>query len=207
MNDKVRADLDGCRAAQTRLMDTVAGVTDEVARQPSRLPGWTVGHLLTHLARNADSHLHRIDGVLRDEVVDQYPGGREGRAADIEAGAERSAAELVADVRDTGAALLAAWESLPDEAWGRYTRAVSGALLPMEALPYSRWREVEVHHVDLGLGFDYRDWPEGFVDRELPRMLDTVPRRLADPGSRRQLCAWLLERAPEPGPLDLGSWE
>ncbi len=207
MNPKLGADLDGCRAAHARLMETVEAVTDEAARQRSRLPGWTVGHLLTHLARNADSHLRRIEGVLRDEIVDQYQGGREGRAADIEAGAGRSAASLIADVRDTAAALDTAWASLPEEAWGRYTRAVSGALLPMEALPFSRWREVEVHHADLGLGFGYEDWSEGFVADELPRALATVATRLVDLRARRQLCAWLLERAAEPGPLELEPWE
>jgi maleylpyruvate isomerase len=188
-------------------METLEGVTDEVARRPSLLPGWTVGHVLAHLARNADSHLRRIEGALRDEVVDQYPGGREGRASEIEADASRSAAELVADVRSSAAAVDAAWESVPEEAWGRYTRAVSGALLPLEVLPFSRWREVEIHHVDLGLGFGYRDWSEGFVAEELPRALDTVPRRLPDPQARRQLCAWLLERSASPGPLELESWE
>lgn len=207
MKPKVRGDVDGGKAAHARLMETLEGVTDEVARRPSLLPGWTVGHVLAHLARNADSHLRRIEGALRDEVVDQYPGGREGRASEIEADASRSAAELVADVRSSAAAVDAAWESVPEEAWGRYTRAVSGALLPLEVLPFSRWREVEIHHVDLGLGFGYRDWSEGFVAEELPRALDTVPRRLPDPQARRQLCAWLLERSASPGPLELESWE
>jgi maleylpyruvate isomerase len=207
MNPKLRADLDGVRAAHARLLDTLGAVTDEVARQPSLLPGWTVGHVLAHLARNADSHLRRIEGALRDEVVDQYPGGREGRASEIEADAGRPAAQLVADVARTAAAVEAAWEALPEEAWGRHTRAVSGALLPMVALPFSRWREVEVHHADLGLEFGYQEWSDGFVAEELPRALDSMPARLADPQARRQLCAWLLDRASAPGPLELGPWE
>jgi maleylpyruvate isomerase len=207
MNPKVRADVDGCKAAHARLMETLEGVTDEVARRPSLLPDWTVGHVLAHLARNADSHLRRIEGALRDEVVDQYPGGREGRASEIEAGASWSAVDLVADVRSTAAAVDAAWEAVAEEAWSRYTRAVSGALVPLAMLPFSRWREVEVHHADMGLGFGYLDWSDGFVAEELPRALDTVPRRLPDPRARRQLCAWLLERAPAPGPLELESWE
>jgi maleylpyruvate isomerase len=189
------------------LFSTLEAVTDEVARQPSLLPGWTVGHVLAHLARNADSHLRRAEGAARDEVVDQYPGGPEGRAAEIEAGAGRPAAVLVSDVRATAAAVDAAWEALPEAAWSRYTRAVSGARLPMSALPFSRWREVEVHHADLGLGFGYQDWSEGFVGDELPRVLDSLPDRLRDPRARRQLCAWLLDRAAEPGRLELESWE
>jgi len=207
MNPKLRADIDGCQAAQQRLLATLETVTDDIARQPSQLPGWTVGHVLTHLARNADSHVRRIEGAARDEVVDQYGGGAEGRAAEIEAGAGRPAAELVEDVRATAEAVDAAFASLPPAAWGRSTRAVSGALLPAEALPFSRWREVEIHHVDLGLGFECEDWSEGFVSGELPRALATVPRRLKDPAARRRLCGFLLDRAASPGPLPLESWE
>jgi len=206
MNPKLQADIAGCRAAHRRLAASMADVTEEVARQRSRLPGWTVGHVLTHLARNADSVRRRLDGVARDEVVDQYPGGYDGRAADIANGAGRPAPELVADVLATAAAVDAAWDLVPDEAWVRYTRSVSGALVPADALAFSRWREVEVHHADLGLGFGFEDWSEGFVADELPRALATVPGRLADVAARRQLCAWLLDRAWSPGPLSLETW-
>jgi maleylpyruvate isomerase len=207
MNPSVGAAIDGCRAADARLLATLATLTDEVARQPSLLPGWTVGHVLTHVARNADSHVRRIEGALRDEVVDQYPGGWEGRAAAIEAGAGRPAAELVADVRHSAAALDAAWDSLPEEAWARFGRAVSGNAVTMEALVFSRWREVEIHHADLGLGFGYQDWSDALVAVELPRMLATVPARLSDPAARRQLCAWLWDRTSDPGPMTLDSTE
>jgi maleylpyruvate isomerase len=206
MNPKLRADIEGCRLAHRQLAATMADVTDEVARQPSRLPAWTVGHVLTHLARNADSVRRRLEGAVRDEVVDQYPGGYEGRAARIDEGAGRPAAELVSDVLVTAAALDAMWDEIPEAAWGRYTRSVSGALLPADVLAFARWREVEVHHADLGLGFGYQDWADGFVADELPRALATVPGRLTDPAARRQLCAWLLDRAPAPGPLPLESW-
>lgn len=206
MNDKLATAIDGCRAAHARLLVTLETVTDEVAGRPSLLPGWTVGHVLTHVARNADSVRRRIDGALRDEVVDQYPGGHEGRAADIETGARRPAAELVADVAQTAAAIDAAWDSVPEEAWGRLTRGVSGNLSPLDRLPFSRWREVEVHHVDLGLAFGCQDWPDAYVAQELPRALQGLPGRLTDGRARRQLTAWLLDRASEPGPMDLESW-
>jgi len=207
MNPNVRAGIDGCRAADARLLVTLSTLTDSQVRQPSLLPGWTVGHVLTHLARNADSHVRRLEGARRDEVMDQYVGGVEGRAADIEAGAGRPASELVDDVRESAAALDAAWSSLPDEAWGRSGRAVSGNTVTMEALVFSRWREVEIHHADLGLGFGYQDWSDGLVAVELPRMLATVPARLTDAAARRQLCAWLWDRTPEPGPMTLDSTE
>lgn len=83
-----------CRAAHERLLATVSDVDDEIARRPSRLPGWSVGHVLTHLARNAEGMVGRLDGALRGEEVALYPGGRDQRNADIASGAGRAAAAL-----------------------------------------------------------------------------------------------------------------
>src|SRR5262245_61605993 len=96
--------IDGCRASHATLEAHIAGLTDEVARQPSLLPDWTVGHVLSHIARNADSVVRRLEGAMRNEIVDQYVGGRQGRASEIDSGAHRSAAELLADVHTTNAA-------------------------------------------------------------------------------------------------------
>lgn len=40
--------------ATSRLLGTAAGLTDSQAREPSLLPCWSRGHVLSHLARNAD---------------------------------------------------------------------------------------------------------------------------------------------------------
>jgi maleylpyruvate isomerase len=87
-----------CRAAHARLMATVADVTDEQVRSPSRLPGWTIGHVLTHLARNADGHSRRLDGALRGADVPRYPGGSAQRDSEIDAGAPRPAADIITDL-------------------------------------------------------------------------------------------------------------
>ena len=70
-------------------------------RRRAGCPGWTVGHVLTHLARNADSIVAGAAAAERGEVVDRYEGGGAGRDAEIEAGCGRPAAEQVADVRRT----------------------------------------------------------------------------------------------------------
>jgi uncharacterized protein (TIGR03083 family) len=98
-----------CRAAHARLMVTVAGVTDEQARSPSRLPGWTIGHVLTHLARNADGHARRLDGALRGADVPRYPGGSAQRSAGIDAGAPRPAADIIADLAAAGSRDAPRW--------------------------------------------------------------------------------------------------
>ena len=107
-----------------------------------------MGHLLTHLARNADSVVRRLEGAARGEVLDQYEGGLSGRAADIEAGAGRPAAELVSDVRSTAAAVERAMAGLPLAAWDGRSRTGArrgGNLTGRRVLALgARWRSTAV---------------------------------------------------------------
>jgi uncharacterized protein (TIGR03083 family) len=59
----VALDFGPVQDSHARLRRTLAGLTDAGARRPSLLPGWTVGHVLTHLARNGDSHVRMLDGA------------------------------------------------------------------------------------------------------------------------------------------------
>jgi maleylpyruvate isomerase len=56
---------------------------------------------------------------------------------------------------------------------------------------------VEIHHVDLGLGYSVADWPDDYVDRELAISLRLLPERL-DGGDQRLMLAWLLGRGQQP---------
>ena len=193
------ADLAGLRTSHSQLERAIASLTDAQAAAPSRLPDWTIGHVLTHIARNADSVVRRLEGAARGEVVDQYPGGREGRAAEIDAGALRGAAALLADVTDTNRAIDAAIDAMPAAAWSNLARDVRGTEETASAVVFKRWREVEIHHVDLGLGYEPSAWPIEVVDRWLPEVMATV----ADRADHRLLLAWTLRRvddAPELGP-------
>ncbi len=70
-------DLAQVAGAQARLLALIQPLSDADVRRPSRLPGWTVGHVLSHLARNADSHRRRADAAGAGEVIEQYEGGDE----------------------------------------------------------------------------------------------------------------------------------
>ena len=192
-------DIEGCRRSFELLLDRIADLDDERARAPSLLPDWTVGHVLTHIARSTDSVVRRLEGATRREVVDQYPGGYAGRAADIAAGAGRAASELVDDVRRSADHLGTAFTAVPEEAWDRLTRDVTGTERPARELPLACWREVELHHVDLGLGYSPADWPERMVAALTAKELERLPKR-TDP---RLLLAWMVGRAPAP---DLARW-
>lgn len=196
-------DLAGARAAHARLSASLDAVTDDVARRPSLLPDWTVGHLLTHLARNADGITGIFEAAAEGRVADQYPGGQEQRRADIEAGAHRPAAELVADVRDAAARLERTWQATPDAAWARGTGRTARGELGLAEIVFRRWREVEVHHADLGLDFTWRDWSTEYVDLELDRQLNALAPRLPDDLALRveatdALGVWIVETVPRP---------
>jgi maleylpyruvate isomerase len=182
----------GCIAAHTALLDDLERLTEAQARQPSQLPDWTVGHVLTHLARNADSVVHRLEGAARGELRDQYPGGLEQRAADIATGATRSAAELVDDVARSAAAVELAMSTLPAAAWDAPSRTARGIVEPSRDAVFSRWREVAVHHGDLGLRAV--PLPPALVEEWLARELPNLGART----NPAELLGWIIGRGPAP---------
>lgn len=193
------SDVEGCTRAHARLRRVVARMSDPDMRLPSNLAGWSVGHVLTHLARNAESMCVRIDAARRGELVEQYVGGADGREAAIAAGATRSCAEIAADLDEWCVHLDSIFGSMPATLWNRPVRTVAGGNHPVSLLPFRRWREVEVHLVDLGMGYSPREWSQDFVDRAFPRLLTGLGER----ADHRDVMAWLLGRGPAP-PLD--SW-
>jgi maleylpyruvate isomerase len=200
--DQVRADQEHCRAAHRRLLEHLATLDDAAARGPSALPGWTGGHVVTHLARNADSHVGMLEAVLAGGVAAQYPGGAAQRTGDIERGARRPAGALVDDLRRAAAALEAVWDRLDDGQWatGR-ARTATFDDLPVSVLPMARWREVEIHRADLGdPTFTWQQWSDAFVATELPELVRLLSQRAASLSSEegRRLVAVLTGRLDEP---------
>lgn len=191
-----------CVAAHQRLLARVNGIDDDTARSASLLPGWSVGHVLTHLARNADGHAHRLRGALDGLDLPRYPGGRKQREGEIEAGAGRPAAELVADLAESQRQLEQLFVECAARGWpSPETVEAYGA----QASPAHRLREAEMHHVDLGLGYLPGDWPEDYVAWDLRDLLASVPERL-DPGARRDFMAWLSGRGPLDPTTRLAAW-
>src|SRR2546426_9875693 len=117
--DDLDRQLDEVRASRAGFLDALValGPAEGVLGVPSLLPGWTRGHVLAHLARNADAFVGALAGARRGEPTAMYPRGVAGRNADIEAGARRPASEIVADVVATAAALDEAWSAMTPAAW------------------------------------------------------------------------------------------
>jgi maleylpyruvate isomerase len=170
-------DLEALRAATRRFLHTIDELTDEQARTPSRLPNWNRAELITHVARNADGIRGMVEAAARDEVLAMYPGGVAQRAAGIAAGRDEPAPFVIADVRRACDSLAESWSALPDDGWER--PGVASKKRPMREFPWVRCREVEVHHVDLGMGYEPSDWPVGFVTGALHELLDSFAERAA----------------------------
>ena len=131
-----------------------------------------------------------------------------------EAGADRPAAALVADVAAAAEALDASWPAAGAPAWEGHGITLAGPL-PVAEMPVRRWREIEVHRADLGLAFTWADWSDAYVDLELgialgrssERTPDGRPVVLGPEDDRRRALAWLLGRADAPaGQPGLAPW-
>ncbi len=174
--DEASHSLDRITAATGRVLATADALTDAQVREPSPLPGWTRGHVLTHLARNADGLGNLLRWARTGTEIPMYPSA-EARSADVEAGAGRPAAELAADVRESAAAFAAEVPTLSGDAWATLVRALYGPAFPALGVLDRRLSEVEIHHVDLGAGYSPADWPAEFVADVLPRVADSFTGR------------------------------
>ncbi|GGS87479.1 maleylpyruvate isomerase family mycothiol-dependent enzyme [Streptomyces cinerochromogenes] len=183
-------DLACVREATDRLLNAVAELDNAALAEPSRLPGWSRGHVLAHLARNADALLN----VLQDRPM--YASA-EAREADIERDAPRPLEAQLADVRESAARFQAAGDAPAD--WTRTVELRNGVLDSAAGVPFRRWAEVELHHVDLGIGYELEDLPAEFLERETDFLADRfsghpdVPATRLTDGTR----AWTTGRAAE----------
>jgi maleylpyruvate isomerase len=149
--------------ATEALLRTAERLDDGAIAAPSLLPGWTRGHVLTHLARQADAMTNLLTWARTGVETPAYPSAQ-ARTEGIEAGAERPPAEQIADLRATHERMADAAAAMPAEAW---VFVIPGRNQSTAALPWVRLRELEVHHVDLAVGYTPTDWSDGFALRLL----------------------------------------
>lgn len=166
-------------AATQRFIHTAERLDAAALREPSRCPGWTRAHVLTHVARNADALTNLLTWASTGKETPMYPSAEAKRAA-IEAGAARLADELVTDLRESASRFGAAIVQVPEGGWEHQVRTgpgAAGAVIPARRVVWLRLREVEIHHVDVDAGYSPADWPAPFVSRALGEALRAVGRR------------------------------
>jgi maleylpyruvate isomerase len=145
----------------TALLEATIDRLDDVGA-PTLCAGWSRGHVLSHLARNAEGIAALVRAAVDGSGETMYASA-ERRDSDIDDGAARDVATQARDVRDTAAAVNAALRRLrPEHAETRLERVPGVRFIPARHLPFMRLREVVYHHVDLEAGFGFVD-----VDPEL----------------------------------------
>jgi maleylpyruvate isomerase len=152
------------------LLHGLGSLTDDDVRAPSRLDGWTRGHVLTHVARNADAMVHLVTSARTRRQIPMYASRTE-RDAAIEAGAGRPADEHRADVAAAAARLGVGLSELTADDWQAPIRyGADDRTGHAWLIPQLRRSEVEIHHVDLDLGYTPAHWPADFVEPMLHRV-------------------------------------
>lgn len=193
---KLTVELSGFDVAYAALRETLDRCTDHLMRAPSSPPGWSRAELVTRLARNADANRRMAGGAIRGECIPQYAGGSEQREEEIRRGRGRTAREAISDLEQAQQALVATWSRMPDDAWDRTTLALAGTR-PARRGAWARWREIEIHHVNLCLGYEPPNWPRCFAERALASVVAGIPARWRGPAVAAGR-SWLL-RATDAG--------
>ncbi|WP_265562826.1 maleylpyruvate isomerase family mycothiol-dependent enzyme [Streptomyces hygroscopicus] len=168
--------IDDVTRSALRLFDSVAALTDGELRSPSGLEGWTRGHVLAHVSRSADAYVW----LLRLARTGAEPGPRPDAAAlarAVEETAGLSAARLVTEVRRSLEQFLDQARAMPVPAWDGLVTALAGWRHPAWYTLHRCLREVETHHLDLGLGHGTADWPASYVLWALDDTLATLSGR------------------------------
>jgi len=144
-------------AATHRLLGDTISVTDDDWRASSRLPGWSRGHVASHIARQADA-LGRLVAWARTGERQLMYASDEQRDAEIDAGSGRSGLELQIDLDTSAGRLAEAFDSLDESSsWDNVVELRGGKQTAARALPLARLGEVVLHHVDLDIGFAIGD--------------------------------------------------
>lgn len=158
----IRRALDAIDAGTQRLIAAVAGLDSAALRAPSALPGWSRGHVATHVARNGEAFVNLIMQAADGKPRPMYASVT-ARNEGIEAGADRPGPEMVADLKATADRFGWAARELPLERWSADVTLINGRTVPVWYVLGGRMREVEFHHVDLAAGYTPDQWSPAFV--------------------------------------------
>jgi maleylpyruvate isomerase len=161
--DRAAGLLAAVERATMRLLEAVQEFDDAELRQPSLLPGWTRGHVLAHLARNADGCVNLLVWARTGVEHPMYP-SKPDRDAAIDEGADHSQRLQEEDLIASATRFAEACRGLPAAAWAAEVTVAPGK--PIQAYQVLRMRllEVWVHLADLDYGFDFDNIPEPDVE-------------------------------------------
>jgi maleylpyruvate isomerase len=189
LTDHINALRDGTARLDAAIDNAVIDGGHNAFAAPALLPDWTIGHVVTHLARNADGLRRVLVGAKVGEQLQPYA-SPQARVDDIESGALRSTETIATDYRQAGARLMETIESLPHPIWQSEVDLGRGGPTTADVVLAARLGEVELHHHDLGVdgGLALLDDPHALLLlrallRSYVRTRDVPPMRLQPAGA------------------------
>lgn len=168
MTNRAAANLALLDTETARLLATVTDLDQPDLARDTLCRGWTVAHVLTHLARNADALLNLVRWAADGRERAAYPSEAE-RDAAIAEGAQRPLDEIIEDLRVTAERFRQEADVLTGEAGEAVVRSRTGTPVTGTQVIAMRVLEVVFHHVDLGLGYTFDDADPAWVLRTLQR--------------------------------------
>jgi len=213
--------------AQTEiLLETVDALSEDDLASASSLPGWSRGHVLAHLAGNAEGLGRRARSMI-DEIPRAMYESPEARSGDIEWRSGRSIAQHRLALSATHDDARRDFAGLPQARRDEVVEIRGGLTVRMGDFPLLRVQEVCIHHSDLGMDcYTWEDWPDELGAWALPRAVGTFASRGDFPvawveadgkrmpitggegpglaGSSQELLAWITGRAPGKGLAPVG---
>lgn len=160
-----------------RLLRTVDALPDEAWDDATLLPDWDRRRLVAHLALNGEALARVLRGLVADD--DSPPptmyDSNEQRDLDIQTLGEADPGEIRERLMAATTILADAISSIPEDRWEtKVERTPGGRVMRASSVPGMRWRELEIHHADLGLGYTRSDWRPEFAEH----LLDAMVKRL-----------------------------
>ena len=162
VTDVTRPSPDQIARADQSLVRTVDSLADTDFAGDSLLPDWTRGHVVAHLALNAEGLAGVLHGAHLGQPQPMYasPEARDADIADLAAAGPVALRERFMAATTQFADALGAMHE--DDWAGRFERTPGGPEFALANVTVMRVRELEIHHADLDAGYSPADWPEDF---------------------------------------------
>lgn len=159
-------------AATRALLGDALLLSDEDCRAPTVLPGWTRAHIMTHIAEHASALAYVLEGALAGEVRELF--ADRDRDGDIEAGAGRTALELLTHIDESAHHLADTYGGFGPDQWDSEIALRGGTRITAGESLRQRLTEVAIHHIDLDVGSGFDDLDPAAADM----MIEWIVRRL-----------------------------
>jgi maleylpyruvate isomerase len=160
--------------AHRTFVAAVADLSHRDLARPTALPGWTVGHVIAHVADGGRAFANLTELALKGELTALFPGGLAERNGTIERLA--TSPDLLAHLEDGMTRLEKAWSRATPEDSQRPVRFRNGTLA---GTVYTRWREVWIHLIDCEVGVTPTDWPTGLAAHSIDFLRSRLPAGIA----------------------------